>query len=184
MVRRTDFNSVETLLELALEAEQTLENAKTFRPPPLPAAALLSEMAYKPSPLTDAQKRQKVDAKESKVSAVGEKDPKYENLEDLLRRVLKQSLSEMGSSGVERSGKNRSAGLRRGCGYQASGRNGTKKSPEPKTEKTSSSQNSSAPTGVNTPKEPRPLLSCYSCGLPGYIARFCPNYSGNAKGGA
>ena len=105
MVRRADFNSVEGLLELALEAEQTLENTKTFKPPPLPAAALLPEMAYKPSPLTAAQKRQKVDAKESKVSAGGEKDPKYENLEDLLRCVLKQSLSEMESPGVERSGK-------------------------------------------------------------------------------
>ena len=38
MVRRTDFNSVEGLLELVQEAEQTLENAKTFRHPPLPAA--------------------------------------------------------------------------------------------------------------------------------------------------
>ena len=76
MVRRADFNLVEGLLELALEAEQTLENAKSFRPPPLPAAVLLLEMAYKPSPLTDVQKRQKVDAKESKVSAVGERDSK------------------------------------------------------------------------------------------------------------
>ena len=108
MVRRTDFNSVEGLLELALEPEQTLENAKTFRPPPLPAAASLPEMAYK-SPLTDTQKRQNVDAKEGKVSTVGEKDPKYENLEDLLWHVLKQSLSKRGSPGVERSGKNTSA---------------------------------------------------------------------------
>ena len=138
MIRRVDFNSVEGLLELALEAEQTLENAKTFRPPPLPAAALLPEMAYKSSPLTDTQKRQKVVAKESKMSAVGEKDHKYENLEELLRCVLKQSFSETGSPGVERPGNNTSAGPRRGHGYQAAGRNGTKKFPDPKTEKTPS----------------------------------------------
>ena len=86
MVRRTDLNSVEGLLELAQEAEQTLENAKTFRPPPLPAATLLPEMAYKPLQLTDTQKWHKLDAKESKVSAIEWKDPKHENLEELIRR--------------------------------------------------------------------------------------------------
>ena len=117
MVRRTDFSTVEGLLELAVNAEQTLENAKTFRPPPLPGAALLPEMAYKPLPLTDSQKRHKPDAKDSKVAAVGEKDSKYEDLEQMLRRVLKQSLSEIGGPGAERSGKNTSAGPRRGRDY-------------------------------------------------------------------
>ena len=98
MVRRTDFNSVEGgRLELAQEVEQTLENAKTFRPPPLPAAELLPEMAYKPLPLTDSQKRHKLDAKEDKVPADVEKDSKYAKLEELIRRVLKQNLSEMAS---------------------------------------------------------------------------------------
>ena len=185
MVRRTDFSTVEGLLELAVDAEQTLENAKTFRPPPLPTAALLPEMAYKPFPLTDSQKKPKSDAKDSKVAAVGGKDTKYEDLEQMLRRVLKQSLSELGSPRAESSGKNTPAGPRRGRGYQPSGRNETKKSSDPKTEaKAPSQQNSSAPTpssGVDAPKEPRPPLSCYSCGLPGFIARFCPNCSGNGK---
>ena len=97
MVRRTDFNSVEGLLELAQETEKRLENAKTFRPPPLPAAELLPEMAYKPLQLTDSQKRHKFDAKEDNVPADGEKDSKYAKLEELIRRVLKQSLSEMAS---------------------------------------------------------------------------------------
>ena len=48
MVRRTEFSTVEGLLELAVDAEQTLKNAKTFRPPVLPGPALLPEMAYKP----------------------------------------------------------------------------------------------------------------------------------------
>ena len=121
MVRRTDFNSVEGLLELPQEAEQTLENAKTFQPPPLPAATLLPEKAYKLLPLTDTQKRHKLDAKESKVSAVEGKDPKQENLEQLIRRVLKQNLSEVASPGAERSGKKTSAGPRRVRGNQSSG---------------------------------------------------------------
>ena len=143
-------------------------------------------MAYKPLPLTDPQKWHKLNAKESKVSAVEGKDPKHENMEELIRRVLKQSLSEMASPGAECSGKKTLAGPRRGRSNQPSGRNGAKKSPEPKSEKAQNVQNSSAPpapTGANTPKELRPPLSCYSCGLPGYIARFCPNCSGNAKGG-
>ena len=146
MVRRTDFNTVEGLLELAVDAEQTLENAKTFRPPPLPGAALLPEMAYNPLQPTELPRRHKPDAKESKVSAVGEKDTKYEDLEAMLRRVLKQSLSELGSPGADSSGKNTSAGPRRGRGYQPPGRSGTKKPTEPKPdEKAPSSPNSSAP---------------------------------------
>ena len=35
--------------------------------------------------------------------------------------------------------------------------------------------------GGNPPREPRPQLTCYSCGLPGYIARYCPQGSGNGK---
>ena len=110
------------------------------------------------------------------MAAIGEKDSKYEDLEQMLRPVLKQSLSEMGGTGAERSGKN---------GYQPSGRSGTKKSSEPKTEeKVPSPPNGSAPppsSGGNTPKEPRPPVCCYSCGLPGFICRFCLNCSGNGK---
>ena len=54
-------------------------------------AALLLEMANRLLPLTDSQKRHKPDAKDSKVAAVGEKDSKYEDLEQMLRHVLKQS---------------------------------------------------------------------------------------------
>ena len=146
MMQRTDFSRVEGLLELALDAKQTLENAKTFRPPPLLGASLLPEIAYKPLPLTDSQKRHKLDAKDRKVATVGKKDFKYENLEQMLRRVLKQSLSQMGGPGEERSGKITPAGPRRGRGYQPSGWSGTKKSSEPKTdEKAPNQQNSSAP---------------------------------------
>ena len=106
MVRSTDFSTVEGLLELAVDAEQTLENAKTFRPPPLPTAALLPEMAYKPLPLTDPQRRHKPDAKDSKLAAVGEKDAKHEDLEQMFLRVLKKGLEEFAGSRAESSGKN------------------------------------------------------------------------------
>ena len=78
-----------------MDAKQTIENAKTFQPPPLPGAALLPEMAYKSLPLTAPPRRSKP-SKDSKVAAVGEKDTKLENLEQMLRRVLKQSLFELG----------------------------------------------------------------------------------------
>ena len=187
MVRRTDFDSVEGLLELAVDAEQTVENAKTFRPPPLPAAALLPEMAYKPSPNTETPRKPKVELKDSKVSAIEEKHAKNEDLEQMLRRVLKQLLPDRGSSEADRSGKSTADGPRRGRGYQPTGRNGTRKSPEPKSERGKGATEHSTPnpnSGSDTPKGPRPPPICYSCGLPGYIARNCPNCSGNAKGGA
>ena len=175
IVRRTDFSAVEDLLELVVDAEQTLENAKTCQPPPLPAPALLPEMAYKSLPFTDPQRRHKSDAKDSKLAVVREKDFKHEGLEQMLWRVLKHSLLEMVGSRVDPPGKNTSAGPRVGRVYQPSGRNWARKSPESKPEeKALSLQNSSAPpasSGGTTPKEPRPPLSCYSCGLPGFIAR-------------
>ena len=115
MVRRTDFSPVEDLLELAVDAEQTLENAKTFRPPPLPTAALLPEMAYKPLPLTDPHRRHKLDAKYSKLAAVGEKDAKHEDLEQMFLRVLKKGLEEFAGPRAESSGKNTPPGPRRGA---------------------------------------------------------------------
>ena len=59
MVRRTEFHTVEGLLELAVDAEQTVENSRAYRPPPQPAATLLPEMAYKPLPYAEAQRKPK-----------------------------------------------------------------------------------------------------------------------------
>ena len=124
MVRRTEFDSVEGLLELAVDAEQTVENSKTFRPPPPPTAVLLPEMVYNALPKTDTQRKSK-DARNGKVSAAaGEKGAKSENFEEMLQRLLKESLSELVSPGGESSGKKTPSGLRRGRSYQPSGRTG------------------------------------------------------------
>ena len=84
VVRRTEFDSVEGLLELAVDAEQTVENSKTFRPPPPSTAALLPEMAYHPLPKTNTQRKSR-DSRDGKMAAAsGEKGTKSENLEDML----------------------------------------------------------------------------------------------------
>ena len=102
---------VEGLLELAVDAEQTLENFRTYRPPLQPAATLLPEMANKPPPYAEPQRKPKEDAKEGKVdAAVDMEDPESEDLEELLRRVIKQSFAEMASSSVEHPKKHASAG--------------------------------------------------------------------------
>ena len=121
MVRRTEFDSVEGLLELAVDAEQTVENSKTLRPPTPPTAALLSEMAYNPLPKTDTQ-RESRDSRDGKVTAAaGKKGTKSENVEDMIRRLLKEILSELVSPGEESSRKKTPSGPRRGRGYQSSG---------------------------------------------------------------
>ena len=48
MVRRAEVLAVEYLLDLAVEAEQTMEYTKTYMPPPSPESTLLPEMVYKP----------------------------------------------------------------------------------------------------------------------------------------
>ena len=109
------------MLELAVDAEQTLKNSKAFRPPPPPTAALLTEMAYNPIPKTDTQRKSR-DSRDVKVAAVaGEKGTKSENLKEMIRRLLKESLSGLVSPGGESSGKKTLSGPRRGRGYQSSG---------------------------------------------------------------
>ena len=102
MVRRTVFDSVEELLELAVDAEQAVENSKTIRPSPPPTAALLPGMAYHPLPKTDTHRKPR-DSRDVKVAAAaGEKGTKSENLEEMIRRLLKESLSELVSPGGEK----------------------------------------------------------------------------------
>ena len=147
-MRRTEFHTVEGLLELAVDAEQTLENFRTYRPPPQLAATLLPEMAYKPPPYAEPQKKPKEDAKEGKVAAaIGMEDSESDDLEELLRRVIKQSFAEMAGSSVEYPGKHAPAGPRRGRGYQPAGRFGVQRPPNPnQTGKEASSRGNYAPS--------------------------------------
>ena len=111
----------------------------------------------------------KEEAKEGKVAAVvGMEDPESEDLEELLRRVIKQNFAEMASSSVEYPRKHAPAGPRRGRGYQPPGRFVVQRPPNPnQTGKDASSRGnytSSTNPGSNPPMEQRPPLSCYSCG--------------------
>ena len=187
MVRRTDFQTVEGLLELSVEAEQTLENSRTYRPPPQLTTTLLPEMAYKPPSKANPQRKPKADAREGKVAVtVGVTEPKSEDLEDMLRRVLKQSLAELASPRGKHPSRHAPGDPRRGRGHQPPGRTGAQspRAPTPDGRVTSSRGDSAQhvnPRG-RTPGEPRPPLNCYSCGKIGYMARHCPNCSENGKG--
>ena len=145
-------------------------------------------MAYKPPPKADPQRKPKADAKEGKVAAaVVVTEPKSEDLEDILRRVLKQSLAELASPRGEHLSRHTPGGPRRGRGHQPPGRTGAQRPPAPTPDgrDASSTGNSAQPAnlGGRTPGEPRTPLSCYSCVKIGYMAKHCPNCSGNGKGG-
>ena len=149
-----------------METEQTLENSRTYRPPPQPATTLQPEMAYKPSPKANPQRKPKAGAKEGKVAAaIAVSEPKSEYLEDMLRRVLKQSLVELASPRGEHPSRHTPGGPRRGCDHQPPARTGAQRppAPTPDSRDASSRGNSAQPTnpGGWTPGVPRPPLSCY-----------------------
>ena len=48
MVRRGDFDDIDALFELSVEAELTLEAEKSYREPPPPEQSLVHEAAYRP----------------------------------------------------------------------------------------------------------------------------------------
>lgn len=130
MVRRADFRSVEELLELAVDAEQTIECSRTFQPPPPPTAALLPEMAYKPSARTLDSRKSREHKEEKVAAAATENSSKQESLEELFRRVLKQSLAEVGSAKGNTSGRTSPSNSLKGRGYRPPNRFGPKKPPE------------------------------------------------------
>ena len=47
-IRRTEFNTVEELVDRAKAVEEMIEETKTYRPPPKPENSLLPELAYRP----------------------------------------------------------------------------------------------------------------------------------------
>ena len=72
MVRRVDFNDIDSVLELSVKAELTLEAEKSYREPPSPDQALLPEAAYRPRRNKEKQMQLKVAAFPGPVSPVQE----------------------------------------------------------------------------------------------------------------
>ena len=53
LVRRNEFQSIETLLDLAMEAELAVDAEKSFKLPPPPESCVYADLAYKPrKPIT------------------------------------------------------------------------------------------------------------------------------------
>ena len=186
MIRRAEFRTVEELLDLALESEQTLENSRLFRPPPLPASALLPEMAYNPD---DSQSRKPRLPKDSKVSGAVVETTKTppETLEETLQRLVKKAVAESNRDQGSNNSRSPTGGPRR-----SRARRSIRKSP-PKSSDGSDRRGGQKPDAGgskepnNRPKSPladgKPTLKCFTCGLPGYTVRTCPKCSGNDSKG-
>ena len=62
MGRRVDFDDIDSLLELSVEAELTIEAEKSYREPPPPEQSLVPEAAYQPRRTKEKQTPLKVSA--------------------------------------------------------------------------------------------------------------------------
>ena len=186
MIRRAEFRTVEELLDLALESEQTLENSRLFRPPPLPASALLPEIAYNPE---EGQSRRSRPPKDGKVSGAVIETAKTpsETQEEALQRLVKKTLVELGCDRRSNSSRSPTSGSRR------SGMRRSIRKSSPKSSDASHRREGQKPE-AGGPKEPdkrtkspladgKPTLKCFTCGLSGYTIRTCPKCSGNGSKG-
>lgn len=186
MIRRAEFKTVEGLLDLALESEQTLENSRLFRPPPLPASALLPEMAYNPEESSSRKSRVPKDGKVS--GAVVETSKTLpETQEEALQRLIKNALVELGLDRSSNSSRSPTSGPR-----SSRARRSARKSPPANSDARHRREGKKPETGGS--KEPdkrtksplensKPTLKCFTCGLLGYTTRTCPKCSGNGPKG-
>ena len=105
MVRRVDFDDIDSLMELSVEAELTLEAEKSYREPPSTDQALLPEAAYRSRGNKEKQTQLKVAAfPEPSVPPVQEGNGQnwmttlYKMLAEELRLALQPALNNKQSS--------------------------------------------------------------------------------------
>ena len=65
LIRRSDFEDVESLLDLAMQAELAVDAEKSFKPPPPPESCVYAQWVYKPRKM--APPKVKVAAVETKL---------------------------------------------------------------------------------------------------------------------
>lgn len=197
-IRRTAFSSIEQLLELAREVEDSEEAARTYRPPPEPTASLLPEVAYIP--------KNTPKPKPTQIAAAGYNPPEKKESTEMLKQISSILESTLGkylkkeepsknpptntNNRQEETNKdqsqptrsprrfnNRWNGKRGGRG----GYQGNRTSDEGN--KTDSSQPNADQQQQSRKQWPEGPLKCKNCGMVGYSQRFCPKYQGNGTGG-
>ena len=162
MVRRVDFDDIDSLLELSVEAELTIGAEKSYREPPPPEQNLVPEATYQPRRTKEKQTPLKVSAfsVSNPPVAEGEGQSCIASLSKMLAQEVKLALQPT---------------LNNAQSVQP-----LQRSSSPKKKKKKKPPNSSAAT----PTSNNEGIHCNGCGLSGYRTYNCPTCTGNGKTGA
>ena len=208
MVPRERVTDIDTLMELAREAEALRDAERNYKPPPCPGDCLLPDVAYKgPKPAKPLPQRQKGNSlaamaesapshtKETRGEANADKpslaalaDHSPQALESLISRLLDEKLAKVtlgreqaSNSPPRRSGPTRNSGANR---------KSTPQSPEERKDAPSGGKGKATYTpptpdsDKNRNKSPGPKehVRCWGCSWPGHIKPTCPECSGKGRG--
>ena len=187
MVRRVDFDDIDTLLELSVEAELTIEAEKSYREPPPPEHCLVPEAAYKPRGNKEKQAPLKVSAfpTSNPPATGGEGQSWIATLSKMLAQEVKLALQPTLTNAQPPPPSLRSSSpkkKKKGAGGEKSERAGD--SPRRESRPRQQERKKSPDSSAAKPKGSSEGIHCYGCGLPGYRTYNCPKCAGNGKTGA
>ena len=175
LIRRSDFEDIETLLYLAMEAELAVEAEKSFKPPPPPESCVYAQWAYKLRKM--APPKVKVAAVETKLPPTP-RAPKMPTVEETMEKFAEMILDGMQRlqppatvpippstplSPRNRTGEKRDS--RRNSSYKRSSQRASNQNGK----SNSSSESSDEERAKRTPRR-----------TPGVIRRNCPKCAENA----
>ena len=186
LVRRNEFQSIETLLDRAMEAELAVEAEKSFKLPPPPEMCVYADLAYKPR--KSAPPKIKVAAVEAK-SPPTRPPPTSSSLEETMAKFAGMILDGIKKIQVPNPAHGATPHVSRtSAGSEANGakkrtapkRHGSKQSKR-RQHSSSSSESSgdergkrpSRKTASSTSSPRGATFHCYGCGAPGVIRRNC-----------
>ena len=186
LVRRNEFQSIETLLDRAMEAELAVEAEKSFKLPPPPEMCVYADLAYKPR--KPAPPRIKVAAVETKPppTRTPQTSPSLEETMAKFAGMILEGIKKIQApnsahgapphvsrptTGNENNGAKKKIAPKRHGSKQPKRRQHSSSSSESSGDERG--KRSSRKTASSTSPPRGATFHCYGCGAPGVIRRNC-----------